>query len=71
MSRRPVVGPALLVVGAAHTALTGVLHPRAVRGVLRDGVVDAVTRDPAAGQERALAFWFATAGLAMSGAGVV
>ena len=68
---RPFVGPALVVVGAVHTTLTGVLYPDAVRGVLRAGVLDAVTAGPAEVEGRLLAFWFATAGLAMAGSGVV
>ena len=67
--RRAVVGPALVLVGAAHTGLTLVLHGDAVRGVLADGVLDGVEADPGQRAARALGFWFGTTGLGLSALG--
>ena len=68
---RPLVGPALVVVGVAHTALTVRLHRDGVRALLRAGVVDALRPGSPDPVRAALAFWFATAGLGMVGAGAV
>jgi hypothetical protein len=67
--RRAVVGPALVVVGAAHTGLTPLLHREAVRGVLSDGVLNGVEADPGQVDVRALGFWFATTGIGLSALG--
>jgi len=68
---RAVVGPALVVVGLAHTALTPVLYPAAVRTVLDAGVLDAVASAPGDVQPRLLAFWFATTGVGLVATGCV
>lgn len=53
---RGVIGPTLVVVGVVHTGLAPLLHPAAVRGVLRAGVLDAVRKGSPPDPERALAF---------------
>lgn len=63
--RRAIVGPAMIVVGVVHVAITPVLFPDAVRSVLDAGVVNAVEADPAQTQLRGIAFWFATTGIAL------
>lgn len=68
---RAVVGPALVVVGLAHTALTAVLYPGAVRRMLDAGVVNAVASDPTDVAARTAAFWFATTGVSLAASGVV
>ena len=71
---RPLVGPLLVAVGTAHTALTPLLARTGFRAILRDGVLDAV--DPpgprrADATARRYAFWFATTGAAMVALGGV
>jgi hypothetical protein len=68
---RAVVGPALVVVGTGHTALTPVLYPGAVRRLLGAGVVGAVHADPEDVAARSLAFWFATTGVSLVVTGLV
>lgn len=68
---RAVVGPALVVVGLAHTALTAVLYPDAVRRMIDAGVLNAVTVDPQDVAARTAAFWFATTGVGLITTGVV
>ena len=67
--RRAVVGPALVLVGAAHTGLTPLLHRDAVRGVLADGVLDGVRASAGQTGVRAHGFWFATTGMGLSALG--
>lgn len=63
--RRAVLGPLLVAVGAVHVALTPLLYPEAVRGVLGAGVLDAVQRDPEQSAVRSLGFWYATTGIGL------
>ena len=68
---RAVVGPALVVVGLGHTALTAVLYPGAVRRMIGDGVLNAVAADPEDVAARTAAFWFATTGVSLVATGLV
>jgi hypothetical protein len=69
--RRAVVGPALMVVGAGHVALTPVLFGEATTSLVRGGVVNAVQADPQLATMRALPFWFATTGVGLVVLGAV
>lgn len=68
---RAVVGPALVVVGVAHTGLTLALYPGVVQRVVAAGVLDGVTSDPDDVAARTAAFWFATTGVGLVATGAV
>ena len=64
-SRRPLVGPLMILVGAAHVAITPLVHPGWVTSIREGGVVGAVERDPAQTRRRSTGFWYATCGLSL------
>lgn len=68
---RAVVGPALVVVGVAHTGLTLLLYPGVVQRVVAAGVLNGVTSDPDDVAARTGAFWFATTGVGLVATGAV
>ena len=63
---RPLVGPALVVVGTTHLALGAVAYARPLRAMLDAGVLGS-TAGPDGHElpERAAAFWFVTCGAAL------
>ena len=67
-ARRPVAGPVLLAIGAAHVALGAARYRSTFRAMAADGLVDSVRRPAgsAVGSlERERAFWFEMTGVAL------
>ena len=59
---RPVVGPALAVIGAVHVAVTPLVYPEGVRSVLSSRVIGSIEADPDQLHLRSSAFWYVTTG---------
>ena len=62
---KPVVAWTVGAIGVVHLALTPLLFPEAVRGVIADGVIGSIESDPAEVDRRGNAFWYATAGVSL------